>query len=54
MVTDMAKRTCQRDQVKDLETEESILDYPDGANLITSVLIRGRQKEIGHSRGQAG
>lgn len=34
--------------------EESILDYPDGANLLTSVLIRGREKEIGHSREQVG
>lgn len=39
---------CQKvfaDVIKDLEMEEISLDYPRGPNVISRVLVRGRQKD---------
>lgn len=41
------------DPVKDLEREIS-LDYPDGLNVITLVLIRGRQRRFHHTQKREG
>lgn len=40
--------TCQRvfaDVIKDLQMGEISLDYPRGPNVITRVLVRGRQED---------
>lgn len=41
------------DPAKDLEREIS-LDYPDGLNVITTVLIRGRQRRFHHTQKREG
>ena len=41
------------DPAKDLEREIS-LDYPDGLNIITTVLIRGMQRRFHHTQKREG